>query len=146
MHLFFPYSNPPRQRREVIGLILERGGDVDCQNKHGETALHQATWRGRLQNVKVLLEMHAGVDITNRSDTYSAQVIEWFVLSLDLSYGETGLHFAARTGQIEIAKLLLNAGADPQVRGDYGDCVNVALSSNQKEMLDLLTSKYRAVS
>jgi len=35
---------------------------------------------------------------------------------------------------------MLNAGADPQIRGDYGDCINVAVSSNQTEMIDLLTS------
>ena len=52
--------------REVVGLILESGGDVDSQNKYGETALHQAVWRGKFNNVKLLLDLHAAVDLTNR--------------------------------------------------------------------------------
>jgi len=44
----------------VVSLALERGIDVDIQNKHGETPLHSACLRGNVAAVKFLLEKKAG--------------------------------------------------------------------------------------
>ena len=45
---------------EVVRMIVKEGVDVNVRNRLGGTALHIAAYRGRLGNVKVLLEL--GVD------------------------------------------------------------------------------------
>jgi ankyrin repeat protein len=41
-------------------------------------------------------------------------------LTLAHGAGMTALHYAARRGDVEIVKLLLEAGADPYVENDLG--------------------------
>jgi hypothetical protein len=56
-------------------------------------------------------------------------------------FGETPLHFAARSGQLEAVKELLSCEADPTVMGKYGTPADVALSGNQVEVGALLAGK-----
>lgn len=51
---------------------------------------------------------------------------------------ETSLHFAARMGQMEIVNMLLKAGADPNVVGLYGTCIDIARAYNQTAILEVL--------
>lgn len=53
----------------------------------------------------------------------------------------TALHFAAQNNFIEIAKLLLMAGADPNCETDEGETpLNIAKQHHHKEMIQLLRS------
>ena len=45
--------------RELLGLLVEAGVDVNAQHQYGGTALHGPAYRGLMANVKVLLEMGA---------------------------------------------------------------------------------------
>lgn len=51
---------------EVLTLLLNKGADIDSQNKHGESPLIQASFRGKKQSVDFLLEHHAEVNVTTK--------------------------------------------------------------------------------
>jgi ankyrin repeat protein len=74
--------------REVAMLLIEAGADIECRCKRGLTALEAAAELGKVQTVKILLEL--GAKLGN------------------------ALHRAARSPHLyEMAQELLRAGADP---------------------------------
>lgn len=52
--------------KEVLRLYLQKGGEVNSQSKHGESALHQSCLRGNVQAVEFLLENNADKDCLNK--------------------------------------------------------------------------------
>jgi ankyrin repeat protein len=53
---------------ETIKLLLEKGADVNRENRHGNTALLFAAYEGSTEMVKLLLEAGANVNATNGED------------------------------------------------------------------------------
>uniref|UniRef100_A0A1B6JHW6 Uncharacterized protein n=1 Tax=Homalodisca liturata TaxID=320908 RepID=A0A1B6JHW6_9HEMI len=90
-----------KQRRSIFEKLIERGADVNCQNKNGLSVLHIATILGSLPFVDILFKK--GVDVNIK----------------DLK-GNTPLHFAAKYGSIEIIKGLLTNKADIDSKNDRG--------------------------
>ena len=84
-------------RRDALEKMLESGFDLEREiNKEGWRPLMFAAAEGRLQTVRLLLELGANVNATN-----------------DL--GRTALMFASIYGYEEIAAVLLDVGADPNI-------------------------------
>ena len=86
---------------EMARLLVERGASLDEIDETGEWLLYSASVKGDLEFVRDLLEDGAQVDNT--------------------STGETALHAAIRWEHLEVAKLLLAAGADPNAEDVDGD-------------------------
>jgi ankyrin repeat protein len=102
-----------------IKALLSRGADVNQkESAHQQTALMWAAAESHPQVVRLLLE--AGADFRARSRVYSSTVVGEQTqragrekLNYDiLRGGMTPLLFAARSGDVESARLLLAAGAD----------------------------------
>lgn len=106
-------SNPDTadqaQYEEVLRLYIGKRGDIDSQSKHGESALHQSCLRGNITAVKFLLKNKAQINILNK-------------------IGETPLHYAVRASQKEIIQLLLEYGADTQIKSEDGTALDIAAS------------------
>lgn len=90
----------------TVCTLLDEGIDVNAMDDHGLTALHRAVWVGHQGMVRVLIE--SGADINAK------RVV-----------GEVGnawapLHLAAVNDRVECARLLLEAGADPDPKDEYG--------------------------
>ena len=110
----------------AVQALLDHGARVDAREaRERQTALMWAVSRGHTEVVRALLD--AGADVTARSRT-SRHVISRRLQS-ELRYGELGrsygsdaeetqiggftpLLFAARHGRVDIARVLLEAGAD----------------------------------
>ena len=84
---------------EVIRL-LELPSDIDAQDLHGITALMYAAMKGYTEVARQLIEHKAH-------------------LELQSSQRYTALMYAVRRGYTETVQILLKAGADPDVHGDY---------------------------
>ena len=78
---------------------LENGGDVNGQDKDGNTLLAVAAAYGRSEIAKTLIAREAALDRKNKD-------------------GSTPLHSAAFLGQVGIVKLLIDAGADASIRNN----------------------------
>ena len=85
-------------------MLLERGANINTQNKEGLTPLQQAsqsTREGYLDIMRFLLDHGANGD--SRDD-----------------HGNTALHFAASKGHLEVARMLLERGANIDSQNDEG--------------------------
>lgn len=81
---------------EVVTALLARGADANAREKsYGQTALMWAVSNKNLEATRILMDH--GADIAAHSSTGA---------------GFTPLHFAAREGALEIARLLLAKGAN----------------------------------
>jgi len=125
---------------DAVNLLLNKGANVNSQDKKGWTALHYAASYQHIRTVKLLLRNSANVNLTNENGesvlhllaripcdlkssftkVTSKELIE--VLSLVLakgasinlqdSRGLTSLHEAVAKGNKKIVEFLLKRGAD----------------------------------
>lgn len=114
---------------KVRDLLDNQGVSVDQKGYLGETALHQAASRGRLEVLEELLARKAQVDPRDRS-------------------GRTPLDWASTNGQLETMVRLLDAGADPDARSQGGYAIVHAVAEvgsltepRRAEVLHLLVAR-----
>jgi len=91
---------------EILELTLENGADVKSLNRYGGTALIPASEHGHIQTVKILID--AGVPLDHVNDP------GWTALQEAVLLNDGG------PNQQEVARLLLEAGADPQITDPQG--------------------------
>jgi ankyrin repeat protein len=122
-----------------LRALLDHGAKVDAREaSHGQTALMWAATQENPDAVRVLLAH--GADAAARSDTHllpvnlgSGNPFEDYVLQPQR--GSTPLMFAARNGRIDNARLLLDAGADVNVKAPNGESVLVLASFSDQGRL-----------
>jgi hypothetical protein len=84
---------------ELDGVLSQ--ADINARNEHGMTALMRAAYHGRVEMVRVLLELGADPNVT-RNDNFTA------------------LSLAAFFGHAEIVELLMRHGASTDVATRFG--------------------------
>merc|ERR1712029_1119195 len=84
----------------IIRELLDRGANIDAQNKYGLTALHVAANKNHLDVVKELLDRGANIEA---QDKYG---------------GRTALHLAALWNHLDVIKELLDRGANIDAQKD----------------------------
>lgn len=99
----------------MMELFLARGADVNATNRHGEQALLLAAWRGRTEAVRWLLDHGASINRTGK---------EW-----------SALHYAVFAGHGEIARLLMERGAEVNARAPNDATVLMMAAREGREEL-----------
>ncbi|CAB3252872.1 unnamed protein product [Arctia plantaginis] len=88
---------------DVVQLLLQHGADPNKQdNVHGNTAAHEAAWKGYSRVVALLAR--AGAELRARN-----------------AAGFAPLHLACQNGHNQSCREILLAGAPPDLQNNYGD-------------------------
>ncbi len=116
---------------QAVRRLLQKGAGINAPDEYGETPLMSAVVFSHMDSVirghnptmvKFLLEQ--GADINART------------------YGQTPLMVAAFFGDVEIVKLLVGKGADPNIQGDNAiTAVQTAADGGHPEVVKLLLAK-----
>ncbi len=118
-------GEPPSFLADLDGLTLlaERGANLEARSLNGATLLHMLAGRtDRLVELAFVLDKVPLVSDTDHT-------------------GQTPLHIAARTGTLEAARHLIEAGAPLEIAAHDGFTPYLrALESGRLEMTDLLVS------
>jgi ankyrin repeat protein len=130
---------------DIVAQLIEAGAKVNPSAARGQTALMWAAAQRHPDVVKVLLAH--GADITARTDAWS-QVeavsphgrLEY---NRAIPYGrDTALMFAARSGDLESARLLLAAGAKVDDTDAWGvSATALAAHGGHAELVEFLLDK-----
>jgi len=88
--------------KDMVGLLIDRGANIDATNQDGWTPLRYAIFHDKKEVVEALIARGADVNIKAKK-------------------GETPLFFAMERGKQDIALLLIDAGADIYAKADRGE-------------------------
>jgi uncharacterized protein len=112
---------------EILRLTLEHGADVASTNRFGGTALIPASEHGHVETVRILIE--AGVPVNHVND------LGWTALQEAILLGDGG------PSQQAVVDLLLDAGADPDIRDRQG---HTALENAERLGFTEIAARIRA--
>ena len=120
-------------KQDIVELLLESGANVNHRNKAGNTPLLEACSQGHVDAARMLLDRGANIDTPTETTLDSAltwactlgneQVVDLLLSqNTDVEHrtkdGCTALMFASLAGHIEVARMLLDHGAEINVESD----------------------------
>ncbi len=112
---------------DVLGMLLDEGADPTLADVYRWTPLMRAGFENRALVVRLLLADDR-VDANRRGEN-----------------GVTALHLAATQGHVEIARLLVEHGADPRIKDNFERTAYlIALQREQTNLLDVLSNSRTA--
>ncbi|WP_406723117.1 ankyrin repeat domain-containing protein [Wolbachia endosymbiont (group B) of Campaea margaritaria] len=139
---------------------MEKGANVNEQNKYNNTPLHYAAGYGSLSVIEKLIEEGADVNAKNNNGSTPLHlatkndhldVLEKLIekganINERNKYGNTPLHWAASYGRLDVVKELINKGADIDAKNNNGNTpLHWAVKSSHLEVAKFLISKHADV-
>jgi ankyrin repeat protein len=145
---------------DVMKALLGRGADISCTEAMGRTALDLATEEGQTEAMMLLLRSGAEIAGPRRGWGGHRNALTWAASGGHLDcirlllehmrgrgvniphtnlYGHTALHQAISRGHVDIARVLLLAGADHTITGSDGMASRrLAYCCSQRQCVPLL--------
>ncbi|XP_063901840.1 uncharacterized protein LOC135121443 [Zophobas morio] len=153
-------SESPKDNRNIIKLLIEQGMDVNAQNGNGTTALQRACLHGVDENLEMLLDFGASINIADKNNKnalhYASEswkdnrVIMKLLIEKGMDVdaqngnGTTALQFALLEGADENVKMLLDFGASINITNQENEnALHCALESwkDNRDVIKLLIEK-----
>ncbi len=136
-----------RGHLQAAELLINRGADINAKNQKGGTAIREAAIQEQLEMAKLLIL--SGAEYADRLPIYAkngylerVKILIEAGANINVKHprdGRTALVNAAKKGYVDIAKYLLNKGADSNSAGNDGwAAINMAAYYGFNEILHLL--------
>jgi ankyrin repeat protein len=151
-----PWSEPLENSMfDIVRLLKRWGVNLNQQDEGGYSCMHLAVAIGSLEMVKALLAYNARIDLQNhwgrtalhnaiqikkRHDIAVLLIQKSNTNALDIKDGseQTSLHIAAEEGRVEIARLLIEDGANlDSLDARYRSARDIANEKKNPEMIAL---------
>lgn len=119
---------------QIIELCINKGIDVNAQDKLGNTALFYAVKNDRTEIIELLLARGADDTITNKLDNTSSSIKKNKGTDFDVKTGRfdsTPLHDASEKNDIEAISYLLENGADIEAENKLGQTALFTAAANK---------------
>jgi len=139
---------------DIVKYLINQGASVDHQDEvHGNTALHEAAWKGFSQTVTVLCRAKANFYIKNRGGfaplhlccqsghNGSCRVLLLNGCKPDIknNYGDTPLHTSARYGHAGVIRILASAKCNASEQNKNGDTsLHIAAAMGRRKLTKIL--------
>ena len=148
-----------RRHFQLAGVLHRNGSSVDLRGHVGKSPLHAAAYTGEFEMVRVLLDYGLNVNALDdmgstplnfaleyRSSNIDPRVVRFLLnngadpnVLAQAQGGNTPLHRASRSGRIELVRLLVEHGANVEVRDNQGRTpMDVASGEKRDEIVKLL--------
>ncbi|XP_059083066.1 putative ankyrin repeat domain-containing protein 20A2 [Tigriopus californicus] len=139
---------------DIIKTLVKNGVSVDHQDEvHGNTALHEASWKGFSQSVQYLCKSKANPYIKNRggfaplhlccqnghNETCRVLLLSGCKPDIKNNYGDTPLHTAARYGHAGVIRILVSAKCNSSEQNKNGDtALHIAAAMGRRKLTRVL--------
>ena len=145
-----------RGSSEVVKVILSYDPDLEVTTLMGHSALTNAAYYGKIEVVRILLEAGANINHQTHSKEFALQyavektmekmlrILMQYNPEVNLigDFGQTALHCLNSDSSVTITKILVNGGADLNIRDAYQDTpICNALWCSKLEVLQYLAKK-----
>ena len=145
----------------IAKMIIGHGADLNAAGASGETPLHAASRAGEVECVELLVDKGAALDVLDdhgfsplvlaimkghdSAAHHDAAAHALLVAGADPRVGGSGnspLRWAVRRGSVDLAKTLIERGADVNFisSSEHETCLHDAARLNDAKMVDLLVS------
>ncbi len=146
---------------DVVRLLIDKGMDVRSSDKYGrrliDTLLFSAAYTGKTEVIRLLLEKGADknargsdgdtplmrtIQRKSKDDAFKLFLSKGADVNAENKRGETALYLAVQKRNPELAKMLMNAGADPYHATIWRTTpLMEAVRADSQEMLSLLARR-----
>lgn len=123
-----------KAKLDIAKLLINKFATVNVENRMGELPIHLAAFKGDLAMIKLLIESGSYLNKKTQEDKLPVHYAiaggrseaipfllkegkqNWFIRD---TYGNTLLHHAAKTSNIQILDMLLNQNLDPNALNSH---------------------------
>ena len=118
---------------DVAKVLIDAGADIEAKNNLGRSPLHLASENGELALVKILVRAGAEVCVADNEGDTCLTLAAWFGQTETVRYlvslpevdmnqrglrGRTALHMAVLKVHADVVEVLIDAGADIEVKSE----------------------------